>query len=99
MNQNAADLRVAVDIVGCALVAVDDRHRAVGGDDVLHEERRFGHHRAPTGLVPADRSVIEHHLELAVIVHVLGDLVGQPQAHAVNADGLRASVIWHMTST
>ena len=61
-----------------------DRDGAVRRDDVLHEERRFRHHRPPARFVPPDRPVGEEHLKLAVVVHVLGNLVRQPQAHAMD---------------
>jgi hypothetical protein len=40
------------------------------------------HHRSPASFIPTDRSVVEYHLQHAVIVD--RDLVGQPRADGVN---------------
>ena len=56
----------------------------LGRDHVLNEEGGVGHHRAPAGLVPAERAVGEEHLEVAVVVHARRDLVREPQAHAAD---------------
>ena len=73
---------------------------AARADDVLHEERHLAHHRSPAGFVPADGSVREGHLELAVVdlpfrqlvqVH-LGPARQQPQkaqgAQVLHDDGV-----------
>ena len=72
-------LGVRVDIVRLGALVHHDRHAAVRRHHVLHEEGGLRHHRPPAGLVPADRAVVEQHLQVAVIVHVGRDLVGQPQ--------------------
>ena len=74
-------------------VAGNDRDRALGTDHVLHEEGVLAHHRPPAGLVPADRAVIEGHVQVAVIL-----LVGlRPQlgADAVHAHRLGAGQLAH----
>ena len=98
VDQNSADLGMAVDIVRGALVAFGDRDRASRADDIFHEKGRFRHHRAPAGLVPADRAVFEDHLKLAVIVHIRRNLVERRSPIPWTRTGA-ASVIWHMTST
>ena len=75
---------MGVDVVGARALGHPDRDAAVRRNHVLHEEGGVGHHRPPAGLVPAERAVGEDHLEVPVIVHVLRDLVAQPQAHAAD---------------
>src|SRR3569623_1025184 len=47
-----------------------DRHSALRADDIFHEVRDLAHHRSPTGFIPADRSVIERHVEMTVVLLV-----------------------------
>ena len=91
---------------GCSGVAVHirrlrlrflhgDRNRSLGPDHVLHEEGRLAHHRSPAGLVPADRPIIEAHVQVAIVVHPGVDFRGEPGAHRMHADGLRARHLAH----
>ena len=102
MQPDAVRLRVAVDVGGSCRVAfvgiLHDRHAALRADDVLHEEGRLAHHRAPARLVPADRPVVERDLQLAVVVHpgLISSVSRAPMADT--RTGL-APVIWHITST
>ena len=75
--------------------AHDDADAALGPDHVLHEEGGLAHHRAPAGLVPADRAVVEGDLQMAVVVHPRLDLVGEPGADAVHAHRLGAGHLAH----
>ncbi|SPU59353.1 Uncharacterised protein [Brucella melitensis] len=62
----------------------DDGNTAVRRNHILHKEGGFRHHRPPPSLIPANRAVIEQNLEMAVIIHIRLDLVGEPQAHAAH---------------
>ena len=68
---------------------------AVRAHHVLHEEGGLRDHRPPAGLVPADRAILEHHLQMAVIDLGLGDLVGQAHAHAAHLDRPRIGDLAH----
>ena len=95
VDADRVGLGVGVDVVGLGAFGHDDRDAAVRRDDVLHEEGGLGHHRSPAGLVPADRAVVEEHLQMAVIVHVGRDLVGEAQAHAAHLDRLGVGDLAH----
>ena len=103
MDAEAVRLRVAVDVGRARAVAsfgsltIDTQ--PFGPIDVLHEECDLAHHRSPAGLVPADRAVVERHLQLAVVVHVGLDLVARAARRWRDTRTGRAPVIWHMTST
>ena len=71
VDLDARRLGVGVDVVGLrAFVGMTIETAPFGRHDVFHEEGGLGHHRPPARLVPADRAVVEDHLEMAVIVHV-----------------------------
>ena len=73
----------------------DDVDATFRSEHVLDEECDFTDLRTPGGLVPADRTVIEHDLELTVIVHVGRNFVGQPGADRMHADRLRPGHVAH----
>lgn len=99
VDAEGVGLGVGVDVgaVVAALprVAVDDGDAALGAHDVLHEEGGLAHHRAPAGLVPADRAVLEGDLELAVVVHAGLELLGQAGADGGDPDRLGAGHLAH----
>ena len=52
-----------------------DGDSALWTDHILHEEGHLAHHWAPARLIPTNRSVLEGHLQLAVINHSLWQLI------------------------
>ena len=86
-------VRNVLELVLVVGVAGDDRDGALGADHVLHEERDLAHHRAPAGLVPADRAVIEGDVEVAVVR--LGRIGPERGADAVHANRLGAGELAH----
>ena len=73
-------------ITGLRGLAGDDRDAAFRTDDVLHEEGLLGHHRTPAGLIPADGTVGEGHLEVAVVDLTGGHVLGETGADPGDAD-------------
>ena len=88
-------VRVWVSMSSTRVLGHADRHRAARGHHVLHEEGRVRHHRAPSRLVPAERAVLEQHLEMPVVVHGLRDLGREPQPHAAHLHGPRIGDLEH----
>ena len=81
MQSEFASLRVGRHIVagGIPILHARDTHAPIRPNDVLYEVGHLAHHRPPTGLVPADRTVIKSHLQLTVIVHAWVEFAGEPR--------------------
>ena len=63
-----------------------NRDATLRADDVFHEEGDLAHHRSPAGLVPADGTVVEGDLELAVVESALGEFICQSGSDSGDAD-------------
>jgi hypothetical protein len=53
------------------------------------------HHRAPARFVPPHGAIIEGHVKVTVVIHVLVNFTCEPSANRMNTDGLGTGHLAH----
>ena len=96
MDTQSAGAGVAIDVRRrCFRLLHGNRHGTLGTYHVFHEKGRFTHHGAPACLVPPHGAIIEGHVKVAIVVHVLVNFIGQPRPYRMDVNGLGTRHLAH----